>query len=208
MDIRMPELDGVEATRQIRALPAAKYRVPIIALTAHAMAGAKEEYLEAGMDDYVSKPINPAALLAKLADIALAGRLPASGQTRGGIEGKDAAVDFDNSQLTDLETAIASEDVSSFVSMYLAATAELASRMHALYATGDLGALAREVHKVSGTAGSVGSMRVSELARAIEEACSLPSEGAHIASLIDEFIAAVGKADMTLRACLDRRAAA
>jgi PAS domain S-box-containing protein len=76
MDIQMPELDGVEATRQIRALPAAKRGVPIIALTAHAMAGAKEQYLEAGMDDYVTKPIDPAALLAKLAEIALAGKPP------------------------------------------------------------------------------------------------------------------------------------
>jgi PAS domain S-box-containing protein len=208
MDVQMPEVDGVEATRQIRALPAARCRVPIIALTAHAMAGAKEQYLEAGMDDYVSKPINPAALLAKLADIALADRPPPSGQTRAAIDGKDAAVDFDDSQLADLETAIASEDVSSFVSMYLAATAELPSRMQALYATGDLGALAREVHKVSGTAGSVGSMRVSELARVIEEACRQPSEDARIASLIDELIQALRKADMTLRAWLDRRVAA
>jgi PAS domain S-box-containing protein len=215
MDIQMPELDGVEATRQIRALPAAKYRVPIIALTANAMAGARRQYLEAGMDDYVSKPISAAALLAKLADIASARRPPPSGQgsalssaTRGAIDGKDAEVDFDDSQLAELETAMTSEDVSSLVSMYLAATAELASRVRALYASGDLDALGGEVHKVSGTAGSVGAVRVSELARAIEEACRLQSEDAHIVSLIDEFIKAVRKSDTTLRAWLDQRAAA
>ena len=70
MDIQMPELDGVQATRQIRALPPPKCNVRIIALTAHAMSGAREQYLEAGMDDYVSKPIEPAILLAKLEAIA------------------------------------------------------------------------------------------------------------------------------------------
>jgi len=58
MDIQMPLLDGVQATKRIRALPPPKNAVPIIALTAHAMTGAKEEYLSAEMDDYLSKPID------------------------------------------------------------------------------------------------------------------------------------------------------
>jgi CheY-like chemotaxis protein len=66
MDVQMPDLDGVQATRQIRALPAPKCDVHVIALTAHAMSGAREQYIEAGMDDYVSKPIEPALLAAKL----------------------------------------------------------------------------------------------------------------------------------------------
>ncbi len=76
MDVQMPDLDGVAATLQIRALPPPKHLVPIIALTAHAMTGAKEEYLAAGMDDFVSKPIESALLLERLA------RLPASTQSR------------------------------------------------------------------------------------------------------------------------------
>jgi CheY-like chemotaxis protein len=70
MDAQMPELDGIGATRQIRALPSPKRDVPILALTANAMEGAGEQYLEAGMDGYITKPIQPAALLARLADIA------------------------------------------------------------------------------------------------------------------------------------------
>ncbi|MDB5406938.1 MAG: multi-sensor hybrid histidine kinase [Rhodospirillales bacterium] len=70
MDIQMPVLDGLQATAQIRALAPPKCRVPIVALTAHAMVGAREQYLAAGMDDYLSKPINPAVLLAKLAEFA------------------------------------------------------------------------------------------------------------------------------------------
>jgi signal transduction histidine kinase/CheY-like chemotaxis protein len=69
MDIQMPELDGVQATIQIRALPAPKSKTHIIALTANAMSGAKEQYLGAGFDDYITKPINPSLLLAKLAEL-------------------------------------------------------------------------------------------------------------------------------------------
>ena len=60
-------LAASEATRQIRKLPPPKRDVHILALTAHAMAGAREEYLAAGMDDYLSKPIEPAVLAGKLA---------------------------------------------------------------------------------------------------------------------------------------------
>jgi signal transduction histidine kinase/DNA-binding response OmpR family regulator len=68
MDIQMPGLDGVQATAQIRALPPPKSNIRIIALTANAMSGAKEQYLESGFDGYVTKPIQPAVLLAKLAE--------------------------------------------------------------------------------------------------------------------------------------------
>jgi CheY-like chemotaxis protein/HPt (histidine-containing phosphotransfer) domain-containing protein len=59
MDIQMPEMGGEEATRRIRALEAKRGgHIPIVAMTAHAMAGDRERFLEAGMDEYISKPIN------------------------------------------------------------------------------------------------------------------------------------------------------
>jgi CheY-like chemotaxis protein len=68
MDVQMPEMDGMEATRQIRNPQASilNRNIPVIAMTAHAMAGDREECLKAGMNGYVSKPIDPFALAAEL----------------------------------------------------------------------------------------------------------------------------------------------
>ncbi len=62
MDVQMPEMDGVEATREIRRLLPAEQQPLIVALTANALAGDREKYLDSGMDDYLSKPIRIPAL--------------------------------------------------------------------------------------------------------------------------------------------------
>ena len=67
MDISMPRMDGKEATREIRKLEGEGPRVPIVAVTAHAMSGDKDQILEAGLDDYLTKPVRKAALAEKLA---------------------------------------------------------------------------------------------------------------------------------------------
>jgi two-component system cell cycle response regulator DivK len=65
MDLSLPVIDGWEATRQIKANPATQ-SIPVIALTAHAMAGDEEKALQAGCDDYDTKPVNFQRLLGKI----------------------------------------------------------------------------------------------------------------------------------------------
>jgi CheY-like chemotaxis protein/two-component sensor histidine kinase len=74
MDVQMPGVDGLEATRRIRRLPIVRAGVPVIAITANAMAGDEERCREAGMDDYVTKPIDRARLLSKVLEWGQGGR--------------------------------------------------------------------------------------------------------------------------------------
>ncbi len=66
MDMSLPVIDGWEATRQIKSADATR-RIPLIALTAHAMAGDREKAIEIGCDDYDTKPVEIARLLGKMA---------------------------------------------------------------------------------------------------------------------------------------------
>jgi len=83
MDVNLPGMDGVTATGRIRSLGGSASGIPIIAVTANAMASDRESYLQAGMDDYLSKPIDAAALFAAIAR-ALAGRANPRGAAEAG----------------------------------------------------------------------------------------------------------------------------
>ena len=81
MDMSLPILDGWEATRQLKADPATRH-IPVIALTAHAMAGDREKALQAGCDEYEAKPVEFARLFAKIQTL-LGNSAPTNGDSHG-----------------------------------------------------------------------------------------------------------------------------
>jgi signal transduction histidine kinase/DNA-binding response OmpR family regulator len=167
MDVQMPILDGVQATKRIRALPPPKNAVPIIALTAHAMAGAKEEYLEAGLDDYLSKPIDNAALFSRLNEIA-AGRVHATAERTPAATAEAADVEIDPARLEMISDVMAGAPLREFFDVFLLSTAERIAQIGALE---DLEHIGREAHTLFGTAGNFGAVRLSRAAQRLRDAC-------------------------------------
>ena len=151
-------------------------------LTAHALAGAREEYLAAGMDDYVSKPVDQTVLLSKLLE--LARRLDqAEGIVTSEVAGA-GTVDLDDTlnaagiDCTFLETLTAvmePAEVKDFLEMYLE---EAEQRMSRMATARDLEAIVGDAHALVGTSGNVGASQVSELARSVEIACKRGDEAA------------------------------
>jgi CheY-like chemotaxis protein/HPt (histidine-containing phosphotransfer) domain-containing protein len=179
MDVQMPGLDGICATREIRAMPPTKGRIPIIALTANAMAGAEVEYLQAGMDDYVPKPIQPSLLFAKLARLAasikaanLAISRPIETSSSAMIADDDTAPIFDLESLAGLETVLPRETIREILSLYNTETDAVLHGIEQSIVAGDWASASRHAHMIIGSAGNIGAARVSQLARRLESSCN------------------------------------
>lgn len=164
MDVQMPVVDGIEATRRIRALPPPANSVVIIAVTANAMAGAREEYLALGMDDYLAKPIDPELLLGKLVTLS-------TERTVGSASEEPRTLVLDHAHLEALSSHLPEDDVRELLDLFPEQLDAQISLIEALLANGDLATLGREAHSLAGAASNFGALRLTGLAREIEAAC-------------------------------------
>ncbi|MDE1939760.1 MAG: response regulator [Alphaproteobacteria bacterium] len=209
MDVQMPELDGIEATKQIRALPPPAGKVYIIAMTANAMTGARAEYLGAGMDDYISKPVDGKSLLAKLAALPArvlgAHHLPPKAAPVGAVSAASAPPVLDDAKLAELTGILPTAKVIELVRLFLAEAASHLTQVEEHRVNGDFAAAARTAHALVSMAGNVGAMEASAVARKFEMACK-DGEAHAIGRLAHELNTSCAKAAAALTDWLERRA--
>ena len=172
MDMHMPDMDGIEATRAIRALSGPRGQVHIVAATAGALQSDVDRCLAAGMNSYIGKPIVPEKLFAALRAAAGAAPLdsvtaePPSAQERLGAS--DDVVH--EGVLGELESQLGRETVALLLDDYAATSAQLQADIASARGAGDLAGWTRAAHSLKSAAANMGLARVFKLARDIEAA--------------------------------------
>jgi signal transduction histidine kinase/DNA-binding response OmpR family regulator len=174
MDVQMPEMDGLEASREItRRWPDDK-RPRIVAMTANAMQGDRELCLAAGMDDYVSKPIRVEELLAALertaardVERARPGGTVGSGPSRSELE-RESDEALDRAAFERLRATMGAGFLAELLSTFVEDSQDLVSRMRRALLEQDVDAFRRAAHSLTSNAASFGAMTLADLAKALE----------------------------------------
>jgi CheY-like chemotaxis protein len=180
MDVQMPEVDGFEATAAIRAMESAtSRRLPVIAVTAHAMDGDRQRCLDAGMDDYVSKPMDPEKL--EMAIQRWTGQLP----------------DFEHDRALDL--AEGNENIlAAVVQLFLQTTPARLDAIHRALDAHDAAGLERSAHLMEDAAVNLAMPKLRDIAHRIAE-LGKRGELAQAAQLITDLDRAVGSGTLAVR---------
>ena len=179
MDCQMPEMDGFAASRAIRGREdmgrsrGDVQRLPIVALTAHAMEGDREQCLAAGMDDYLSKPFTRDQLRAALErhlPQCVRGPAPAPPAAQPSDAG-DAGRPLEQKVLDDLralESETGADLLNQVIGAYLGSSGELARALREGVEAGDAAAMARAAHTLKSSSAQVGARKLAALCKEME----------------------------------------
>ena len=201
MDIRMPEMNGFETTKMIRAKSSQVAGIPIIAMTAHAFEKEKEKCLAIGMNDYISKPFKPAILKEKLLGV-LNGDEPKKIKADSdisfddSISAQDSICDFSN-----LEVAAGDniELMKELIEMYINMSEEIVQSMKLNQARGDLSALRIDAHKFLNSVSTVGIPKLIALLNKILDKRAKPMTKLELESIIQSVARLVLESQIELK---------
>jgi CheY-like chemotaxis protein len=160
MDVQMPEMDGLEASRRINRDRSPAQRPHIIAMTANAMQGDREKCLAAGMDDYITKPIRIEALVAAL------------GKTRPRSQPSDSPAEdqppIDLRTFADFRETMGADFIGEVIEIFYEDSPELLKNLQHALAVNDVELFRRSAHSLKSNSASLGAMKLSELAKELE----------------------------------------
>jgi len=192
MDVRMPGMNGMEATREIRRLPGPRGAVRVVAVTAQAFAQQIEMCRQAGMDGHVSKPFKQAVLLAALETVEitqggppLAGLPPAEATPEAGLE----LPAFDPDTFEDIAQGLSATDLEECLQTLVARCEALLLELCRPGMLAQASALVDDVHRLAGGAGTLGFLSIAAAARQFEIAAD--TGGVDMAACADRLATAI-----------------
>lgn len=172
MDLSMPEMDGIEATKEIRLAEGEGKRTPILAMTANVVKGDLKRCMASGMDDYITKPVRKEDLL----NIVSRWLPKGDKNTVPTTQEEDVRVDHDKTYIDENVLAQLLEDTGATVvpvmmEVYFAETRDHLQRLSELATQPDLSEMQREAHALKSSSGTMGAVALQQGAKALEEAC-------------------------------------
>ncbi len=174
MDCQMPDLDGYQATKLIReAEHGTDRRIPIVAMTANAMKGDREKCLEAGMDEYLTKPIDTVKLKAVIKHWLLSEK-QSGGELSKVIEGTESLIDsavFDIDQLKNM-FGDDEDTIKELLLAFVSSTPETLNQLKSAIVSIDFKKIKSCVHQLAGTSSSFGFKEFSNTCRALERSAN------------------------------------
>ena len=172
MDVNMPELDGIAATKVIRKLPTKLAKIPIVAITALAMPGDREKLLAAGMDYYLSKPVIQNELYTTLLQIIkktpIQDKDQLNNQASETHDQEPMLLDFEI--LIQLSVDVGLDSLQEIIDAYLSGLSSQVEAIHTAVSLGNNHLLTTVAHPLKSSSAAIGAMRLSDLAGALESA--------------------------------------